>query len=376
VLSSGLLAVATFLIASMSLFQMSPTQQGYGGFDLLAESSQPLYRNLSSPAVREETLGNKADAIRSTKILSFRARLRDDASCNNLFQAPEPTVLGVPSQMQQDDQAADPSTRFQWSAASDREQPWQALEEPATGASGSPIPVVLDQNTAAWSLHQGASLGAITKLQFEGHDVYFKTVGLLSNSILQGKLMISESNFTALFPSLSGYQFFMIRSADADPKLVTETIESGWSDNGMDVVSSAEVLRRLLSVQNTYISAFQSLGALGLLLGTLGLAAVQTRSVLERRKELALLRAVGFSNQRLAGMLTLETAILLVGGMAIGILSAAVAIVPYLIEVGPQSGLLQPFAMIGLILACGFVTAMLAIRTALKQPILAGLRSE
>lgn len=376
VLSSGLLAVATFLIASMSLFQMAPSQRGYGGFDLVAEASQPIYRNLASPTVREETLGAKAMPLQAVKIASFRARLRDDASCNNLFQAPEPTVLGVPRIMNEMDLDAPPDERFQWAAAIDRNQPWQALEELATGASDSPIPVVLDQNTAAWSLHQGAAIGAITKLQFAGQDVYFKTIGLLSNSILQGKLMISEENFQSLFPSLSGYQYFMIRSGDSDPQVVTDLLESGWSDNGFDVSPSEEILRRLLSVQNTYISAFQSLGALGLLLGTLGLAAVQTRSVIERRKELALLRAVGFSNQRLAGMLTLETGMLLLGGMAIGILSAAVAIVPYLLETGPQSGVLQPFLMIGMILICGFATALLAIRTALRLPILAGLRSE
>jgi acetyl-CoA carboxylase carboxyltransferase component len=41
-----------------------------------------------------------------------------------------------------------------------------------------------------------------------------------------------------------------------------------------------------LAVQNSYISAFQSLGALGLVLGTFGIAAVQLRSIFERRKEL------------------------------------------------------------------------------------------
>ena len=58
----------------------------------------------------------------------------------------------------------------------------------------------------------------------------------------------------------------------------------------------------MLAVQNTYLETFQSLGALGLLLGTLGLATVQFRSVLERRQELALMRAAGFRRGRLAKM--------------------------------------------------------------------------
>ena len=191
--------------------------------------------------------------------------------------------------------------------ATDKSSPWKSLDEAARGTEDDPIPVVIDQNTAQWSLHQGASLGAITKLNFDGEWIYFKTVGLLSNSVLQGRLLIGEANFKSLFPTISGFQFFLIRSGDQDPKVVTETLENGWSDDGLDVVSSAEVLRRMLSVQNTYISAFQSLGALGLLLGTFGLAAVQTRSVIERRRELSLMRAVGFSDTRIAQMLSIET---------------------------------------------------------------------
>jgi putative ABC transport system permease protein len=376
VLSLGLLSVATFLIASMGVFQMSPTIQGYGGFDLMAESSQPIYRNIALADAREEAIGSKAQTIAATTIVGFRARLGEDASCNNLFQVAQPTVLGVPQQLSDVEQASDTSVRFQWAGKANTESPWSALEETATGADDSPIPVVLDQNTAQWSLHQGASIGSITKLNYDGNWVYFKTVGLLSNSVLQGRLLIGESNFKSLFPKLSGFQFFLIRSGEAGQQVAMETLESGWSDDGLDVVSSAEILDRMLSVQNTYISAFQSLGALGLLLGTFGLAAVQTRSVIERRKELSLMRAVGFSDARIAKMLTLETVLLLGGGMLIGVIAAAIAIVPYLIEVGPQTSLLQPFAMLMVVLLAGFLSALLAIRTAMKLPILVGLRAE
>ena len=300
----------------------------------------------------------------------------EDASCNNLFQVGQPTVLGVPKQLSQVEQASGVEMRFQWASAEVRESPWSALEPTATGSEESPIPVVLDQNTAQWSLHQGASIGAITKLRFDGQWVHFKTVGLLSNSVLQGRLLIGEANFKSLFPTLSGFQFFLIRSGKAQPSIAMETLESGWSDDGLDVVSSEEVLSRMLSVQNTYISAFQSLGALGLLLGTFGLAAVQTRSVIERRRELSLMRAVGFSDLRIAKMLTLETAFLLGGGMLIGVCAAAIAIVPYIIEVGPNTSLVQPFVMLVLVLVAGSLSALLAIRTAMRLPILDGLRAE
>ena len=376
VLSLGLLSVASFLIASMGVFQMSPTEQGYGGFDLLAESSQPIYRNLGLPETQQATLGDKASSLSGTQIISLRARVGEDASCNNLFQVTQPTVLGVPKQLSIIDLATPDTQRFQWAASTPDTDPWQALDRVANGTEADPIPVILDQNTAMWSLHQGAAIGAITKLEFNDQTVYFHTVGLLSNSVLQGKLLIGEDNFNALFPKLSGYQFFMIDSGSVSQKLVMETLESGWSDEGLDVVVSNDVLARMLSVQNTYISAFQSLGALGLLLGTIGLAAVQTRSVIERQRELSLMRAVGFSANRIARLLTLETALLLCGGILIGVLTAACAIVPYILEVGPQTSLVQPLWMLAIVLLAGFAVALLAVRTAMRLPILAGLRCE
>ena len=52
---------------------------------------------------------------------------------------------------------------------------------------------------------------------------------------------------------------------------------------------TAERLAEFHAVENTYLSTFQTLGGLGLLVGTVGLAAVLLRNVLERRRELALL---------------------------------------------------------------------------------------
>ena len=130
----------------------------------------------------------------------------------------------------------------------------------------------------------------------------------------------------------------------------------------MDVTSSQQTLQQLLGVQNTYISAFQSLGALGLLLGTFGLIAVQLRSVWERRRELALMQAVGFSERRIAHLLTLETLLLLGGGLLIGSLAAAIALVPYVIENGTRLSLLGPLLMLAGILIVGFIAALVSVR--------------
>lgn len=375
-LSIGLLAVASFLISSMGVFKMSPSRAGYGGFDLIGISSQPVHDNLGSPAARRSAIGPSADQLSDTVIMPMRMREGDDASCTNLFQVSQPTILGVPASLQSLTESAQ-GYQFSWMDSSKPEAPWDQLQVFGTGSKSDTIPVILDQNTALWSLKQGGSLGSEIVLTIDGREVHFRVVGLLSNSVLQGKLMIADRNFRMLFPNLSGFRFFLISTgSSATQETVINILEDGWSASGMDVTSSEELLQRLLGVQNTYISAFQALGALGLLLGTIGLVAVQLRSVLERRKELALMQAVGFSKLRIGKLLTLETALLLGVGFLIGVGCAALALIPYVQEVGPQLSVIQPMLMLLAVFACGFLSAILAIFLALKLPLLESLKAE
>ena len=70
------------------------------------------------------------------------------------------------------------------------------------------------------------------------------------------------------------------------------------------------------------------LGGLGVVLGTLGLGALVLRNVLERRSELALLRAVGYSRKALRSMVLGEHWLLLALGLLLGSVSALVAVSP------------------------------------------------
>jgi ABC-type antimicrobial peptide transport system permease subunit len=85
-----------------------------------------------------------------------------------------------------------------------------------------------------------------------------------------------------------------------------------------------------MAVENKYLEIFQSLGGLGLILGSIGLGLVVLRNVLERRGELAMLQAVGFNKITLKKMLFHEHGGLMLYGLACGVVSALVAVGPVL----------------------------------------------
>jgi ABC-type antimicrobial peptide transport system permease subunit len=421
-LTIGLIASAVFLIVALSAFRIEPVgdarqselsghlaalrkrhaseaeiestvsrlrQQrallragGTGGFSLVAETALPVFRDLNDRKVLEDSGLQTADIERLTgsTIYSFRTLPGEDASCRNLYQTRRPRVLGVPKGFIDRGGFA-----FASSAAADesqRKNPWLLLGAPAGETSdGKPyVPVIMDMNTAMYSLHLYA-VGSTLRIEDDaGNKVPLKLVAMLAGSTLQGDVLVSEESFLQKFPQVTGYRFFLI---ETPPERTTEelaavqhSLEAGLVNFGFDAQRSADRLREFLSVQNTYLTTFQSLGALGLLLGTFGLATVQLRNVLERRSELALLRAAGFRRRRLGGLVMLEGACLLVGGLGVGVAAALVAVVPHLVLGTASIPWLDLVWQLLVIAVFGFVASLWAVRATLHAPLIAALRGD
>lgn len=382
-LTIGLVAAASFLIVAVSAFRLEPPREqaslhsGDGGFSLYAQTDQPIYQDLNTPQGRSE-LGFEEDAeklLAASQIIGLRAQAGDDASCLNLYQPRQPRILGVPPAFVKHD-------GFAWSATAaandaERANPWLLLESANDSSiSNRPIPVVLDQNTATYSLHLDG-VGSIYEItDGQGRKVPLVVVGLLDNSLFQGDLLVSEANLLRLFPDVSGQRVFLVDTKQSPADKVRAALESTLGDYGFDAEPASKRLEAFMAVQNTYLSTFQSLGALGLLLGTIGLAVVQLRSVLERRGELALMRAIGFRRRRLAAVVMLENAALLIGGLATGIIAALVAILPQLLVGSAGTPWLSLAATLAVVLIVGLVAGTLAVRATLRAPLIPALREE
>ena len=251
----GLVAAACFLIISISAFRLAPTDEGTGGFELVGQSDQPVF---------------EIPARDDAQVFALRLQDGDDASCRNLYQSARPRLVGITS----DFIAGAPSAgEFEWAAVEgefdDGMSNWNCL----TWSNGDEaIPVVLDKNTAMYSMQIYTGVGTEFERDYGSAGVLkFRIVGLLSGSIFQGSLLVPEGAILKHFPRIGGSRYFLV-NVDGDATQVTADLEERFSDEGMDLMDTKELLSQLLAVQNTYLSTFQSLGGLGLLLGTFGLA--------------------------------------------------------------------------------------------------------
>jgi putative ABC transport system permease protein len=416
----GLLACGSFLVIAVGANRHDPYQEasrrpsGTGGFALYGESALPVYVDLNGPEGRD-TYALDAQSLQGVQIVALRLRPGDDASCLNLNRPQVPRLLGV-----------DPDALARRAAFTFAQQLRGPAGSPGAGSGGwrlleeqqadGAVPAVGDMNTVVWSL--GKSLGDELSYQDDRGRVFpIRIVGILANSILQGSLLISERNFTARFPSQEGYQVFLIdapvpigaavptsdgrpatasvgsnearrpaeRSADLSrveavggrpPAVVTLTLTRALEDVGLELTAAPERLAAFNTVENTYLSIFAALGGLGLLLGSLGLGVVALRNVLERRAELALLRAVGFRRAALQWLLFSEAALLLTLGLLSGVGSALIAALPALRSPGAAVPVVSLTVTLVAVFASGFLWTWGATWLALRGPLLAALRSE
>jgi ABC-type antimicrobial peptide transport system permease subunit len=179
-----------------------------------------------------------------------------------------------------------------------------------------------------------------------------------------------------LFPDEEGYRFFLLDVSPQRAQELTGTLEEALSDYGFDIQSTQSRLAGFHKVENTYLSTFRSLGALGLVLGTVGLAAILLRNVLERRRELALLRAVGYRPSHLAAIVLAENLLLLLLGLATGTVCALLAIAPAVLVRGGRLPVVSLGFLLAAVLVTGVGASLAATRAAWRSPLLEALRSE
>jgi hypothetical protein len=393
-LTAALLAAAAFLLVAVESFRRQTGTEfldnngGSGGFNLIAEADVPLFQSFGDGPGRRDLENHLRSLYGGTddkppdgryqaalaeldgiEVFPLRLRDGDDASCMNLFQATRPRVLGVTDSLIERGGFKFYSTMADTDA--EKANPWLLLRK--SGGEGA-IPVFCEQNTAQWMLKVG--LGDIIRIPGDdGIDVPVQIVGTFTDSPFQSELVMSDTAFAKAFPKTDGYRVFLIRTPPGKEDAVGRVLTSAYRVNGLIATPTRERVAAYQAVIGAYLSTFQLLGGLGLLLGVLGLAVVVLRGVWERVGELALLRAVGYRTRQLQVLVLAENALLLIAGLSIGVLAALVSVAPHVAE-----GAAVPWArlagILALVLVVGLGVASAATAGILRVPVIPALRRE
>ena len=380
VLCIALIASAAFIIVAVDAFRREGTDaqvdrhSGTGGFTLLADTLVPIAHDPSSQGGRDllnlTDLYEPGGALEGVALSRFRVRPGEDASCLNLYQAKDPRIVAPTEAFVADGRFAFGTTMAE--TANESQNPWLLLDRQfADGA----IPAIADATSLTYALHLSVGDDFVLNRDTD-NPIRLRIVAELSDSIFQRELLIAEDQFQRVFPDYDGHRFFLIDAPPDRSGEVSAALEDRLVDFGLDVVSAGEQLAAFHRVENTYLATFQTLGGLGLILGTFGLGAVLLRNVFERNRELALLRAVGYNAGHLSLMVLAENAFLLFSGVIAGTVCALVAIAPAWLERGGGLPFLSLGALLLVVVVTGLTASLAATVAALRSPLLQALRTE
>ena len=377
-----LVAFAAFTLVAVEAFRKrsdpGTLPVGAGGFVSITETV------FGSPWDPRDPEGHAAlnllpPGLSGVRIQPLRLAGDEDASCLNLYRPSRPRVIGIPRELAEENRF--PFGAHLGESPEEIENPWRLLwrgREP-----GEAIPVIGDQNSMTYVLKWPVGEERAFPIGPAGAPVRLRLVGTLWDSLFQGELLMAEEDLLAALPAPDGYRLFLTEPEEiprgeealADAEAFAGNMVTGaLADYGAVSTSTRARLDEFHRVENTYLSTFQALGGLGLLLGTFGLGAVLLRNADERRQEWALLAAAGYRRRDFTTLGFWENALLLTAGLAAGSIAAFIAILPVLGDRDAGASLpLLTVLLVG-VLAFGLAAGALAARAAANRPILESLQ--
>jgi putative ABC transport system permease protein len=145
-----------------------------------------------------------------------------------------------------------------------------------------------------------------------------------------------------------------------DPTSVSNILKKDFAHIGMQTIPIAALVSTFIQIGQSFLGIFEAFLALGLVVGIAGLGIISIRSVVERRKEIGVLRAIGYRKNMVLAAFLLENSYVALLGILIGIVLGID--LGYAIATSPGSGLsfVIPWVSLLEIIAFSYGLAVLA----------------
>lgn len=341
---------------------------GTGGYKLYSEFGIPLQFSLQTSRGQEKYGIQDADSLSSTEFLEIRGVNGDDASCLNLNKVVNPQIVGVSTSVLNERGSF---TFAELLFDEYRENPWLILEKEL---DKNVLPAIADISVITWGLKK--KLGDTLQYRNEkGEVIFLVLVGALSNSIFQGKVIISDMMLQKQFPS-SKTGILLTDCKSENIGSVISELNDLFKDYGIESSRTSDRLAVFYSVTNTYLAVFMLLGAIGILIATIGIGIMIYRNLLDRRPEFAIMAAIGFSMSKVQKIVFVEYLMLIIYGIFSGFIASIIGILPSVISPAYKFPGMFVFVLITAIFVNALIWAYFPVSKIVKQKEKQILRNE
>lgn len=207
--------------------------------------------------------------------------------------------------------------------------------------------------------------------------IHLRVVGLEGNlssapSIVDG-LMGSQALLDRLAGSTPGVVLLLRAAPGVTPRALADQVQRATFGAGADATTTRQILDDDYATGHGFLDLLLTLMRVGLLVGVFSLGTIALRAVVERRRAIGVLRAIGFRPGQILFGILFETVLIATAGVAVGV-AAAYSIGSAAIVGGQIHARFVPdawtlFSAIGLVyIAVLVVTLLPAIRAARLRP--------
>jgi ABC-type antimicrobial peptide transport system permease subunit len=162
-------------------------------------------------------------------------------------------------------------------------------------------------------------VGDDIEVQAASRPVHFRSVGVVANPFLRG--IVGSSAAFAPFQSLPPGQTLLIQTAKSTAvEAFARQLQKEVINDGAEVVTLQEAAAQSVAASTSFVAIFELLLTVGLVVGVSSLGIVAFRAVIERRRAIGVLRALGYQPGAVLGGMLAESLLTGASGAAVGIL--------------------------------------------------------
>lgn len=200
-----------------------------------------------------------------------------------------------------------------------------------------------------------------------GNETTLTVVGILTDTAPQFMIGLSTSQRTVqeAFPEQAAPNSHLIRLAPGtDAGKIADSLESEFLQNGLEATVLEEELGDALAFSRAFNYIVEGFLGLGLIVGVAALGVISARSVVERRQEIGVMRAIGFEKGRVQISFLLESCMVAIVGIVVGTVLALVTAFNIISDTQKQPGwenlaFSVPWLVLAIIFAIVLVAALI-----------------
>jgi putative ABC transport system permease protein len=155
----------------------------------------------------------------------------------------------------------------------------------------------------------------------EGVTKTVHVVGVIEQqtTLAEQEIWVNRDTLTQIAGEAVVPSAYYIKIAEgADVHIVAQAAERAFLNNAVNATVLAESFAQAQALTRGILQLFQGFLALGLLVGIAALGVISTRTVVERRQQVGMLRAIGFQPYMVAFTFLLESSFIALTGILVG----------------------------------------------------------